>query len=480
MMEAVTLPMDKIGIEAGQVGPAARSGQKDFRFVLLLSLIHVPLGVGLYDAGSLALIHPAAVVALGLYFALSKRQPLTKVAFVAAYIVGAEVLWRMAAVPVFWETGKYASGLIMVLALVRRKKFEIPKLPLLYLVLLIPACVLTIADATPSRAFETLSFNMSGPTLLLISCWFFSNVQMDAVNFRRMLLAMILPLLSVALSAAFYTVTAEELSFTDESSLATSGGFGPNQVSGMLGLGVFMALVGLVLFKVKSKYSIYFGIVAMLFTALSMMTFSRGGLYNAAGGFLILVIYGFRDITTAMRRLAPPLIVIVLFALFILPVLDDFTGGALLTRFEDTGTTKRGDIAHSDLEIFLANPVFGVGVGNAYALRESILDYKAISHTELSRLLSEHGSFGLAALITMFFMGVQNLRRPNSRPGKAFIAGAMAWSVFFMLNAGMRLAAPSFMWGLSFVTIVNLQRGLTAVRRNREETESDVRPSDES
>jgi hypothetical protein len=49
-----------------------------------------------------------------------------------------------------------------------------------------------------------------------------------------------------------------------------------------------------------------------------------------------------------------------------------------------------------------------------------------------------------------------------------------------MLNAGMRLAAPSFMWGLSFITIVNLQRAVTAVRRNKQGPESDARPSDES
>jgi hypothetical protein len=55
-------------------------------------------------------------------------------------------------------------------------------------------------------------------------------------------------------------------------------------------------------------------------------------------------------------------------------------------------------------------------------------------------------------------MVVHNLLRPNSLQGKAFIAGALAWSVFFMLNSGMRLGAPSFMWGLGFVSLASIRQ----------------------
>jgi hypothetical protein len=78
-----------------------------------------------------------------------------------------------------------------------------------------------------------------------------------------------------------------------------------------------------------------------------------------------------------------------------------------------------------------------------------------MAHTEFSRLLSEHGAFGVVALLSLLAMTLVNLKRQPSNLGRAMVIGAAAWSVMFMLNAGMRLGAPSFIWGLTFVTIIS-------------------------
>src|SRR5699024_9430871 len=107
---------------------------------------------------------------------------------------------------------------------------------------------------------------------------------------------------------------------------------------------------------------VYFGISALFLAALSVMTFSRGGIYNAAGGILILTIFHFRNLATGIKRAIPVLVMAAVFALVIFPFLDSLTEGALEDRFEDTGTTNRWEIMQADLDVFFNEPIWGVGV----------------------------------------------------------------------------------------------------------------------
>jgi O-antigen ligase len=146
-------------------------------------------------------------------------------------------------------------------------------------------------------------------------------------------------------------------------------------------------------------------------------------------------------------------------------MLDRFTQGALAARYKNTQLTNRDHLAAADLEIWLENPVLGVGTGQAAFHRGQILDVEMVaSHTEFARLLAEHGIFGIAAGLLLFFMAWSNLRRARSVAAKATVAAALAWAFLFMAGSGMRLVAPSFMFGLSFATFLT---GATLGRRPR-------------
>ncbi|MCC7308493.1 MAG: hypothetical protein IT173_13085, partial [Acidobacteria bacterium] len=82
----------------------------NYRLILVLVILHFPLGLFDYYAGPAALLHPAAAFGLGLYWALQKKVRLQRVALAVGYLVGVEILWRMAQVPIFWEFGKYGSS----------------------------------------------------------------------------------------------------------------------------------------------------------------------------------------------------------------------------------------------------------------------------------------------------------------------------------------------------------------------------------
>ena len=264
---------------------------REFRILLLATLLHIPLGLLFYKSARLGVVSAIAAFSVGMYFALNKHYKIEYVAYVVVYIVGAEVLWRMASVPVFWEFGKYATVAVMTAALVRRGLYKIPTLPLVYFALLLPSVILTFSYFDLPEARDTLSFNLSGPLCLFVSCWFFSYIKLNQIQLRRLFLVLLVPAITVACAALIFTVTAEEIVFNTESNAATSGGFGPNQVSSLLGLGVFAAAACYVLFKNNSKYKLYLAGSIILLASQSIMTFSRGGIYNAIGGITVLALF---------------------------------------------------------------------------------------------------------------------------------------------------------------------------------------------
>lgn len=429
---------------------------RKYKLPVLLVFLHAPLGVLLMPNPGLAVVHAYAVLVLGFFWAIKKQIPLGKVAVVVAYLVGSEVLWRMTHADIYWEFGKYAAGFIMLTALVFRDKWKIPTLPIIYFVLLLPACFLTVMNNNFAEAKDKLSFNMSGPFLLFIACWFFSHIKINWFQLRKILFWLIVPLVSVAFTTLIYTVSVEDITFNAESNYQTSGGFGPNQVSAMLGLGTFICTACYLLFKNNLKEKLTFGLLVLFLAMQSIMTFSRGGIYNAGGAILAILVFQMRDAKKGIKHILSVAIIVAIFMIAIFPQLNDFTDGALRNRFESTETTGRTEIVEADIQIFLDNPVWGVGVGESFDYHERYFKKKVAAHTEFSRLISEHGIFGVFSLLVLMLMGFFVIKRQKTTLGKAAAAGFVAWSGFFMINTGMRLVAPSFVWGLSFIILSGL------------------------
>lgn len=424
-----------------------------FGFPLLLVAVHIPLGLVLYQSSILSTFYPAVLFAASLFYAWRTEVSLDRVANFCGYLIGAEVLWRMAGSAIFWEFGKYATGAIMIVALVRRKRFKVAWMPMLYCILLVPGAFITLFVAGLGEAKDQISFNLSGPFLLLTAATYFVNVRFSPAKIKRLLMICTLPIISIALTTLYYTATIENIKFDSESNFLTSGGFGPNQVSSILGMGVFLCFCIYLLFRNSFRDQIIVGALALLFTAQSLMTFSRGGMYNATGAALVVVLFMVAGRRREIGRLLPLIVLGTVFLLVVFPYLNEFTGGALLNRFEDTSATGRIDIVDGDFHIFENNPVFGVGVGQAKALREAYYGQAVASHTEFLRIFSEHGLFGVLGIVLLgvgFFFSIRDQR---TTVGKAFTAGAVTWSCLFMMNAGMRLAAPAFLWGLSYAIV---------------------------
>jgi hypothetical protein len=133
--------------------------------------------------------------------------------------------------------------------------------------------------------------------------------------------------------------------------------------------------------------------------------------------------------------------------------LGTLTGGALQERFESTDLTGRDALMRSDVEIWKDNFLLGVGPGQTlYYPREG---RNLSAHTEFSRLLAEHGIFGLMAVFLMMLIAIQSLRKAKGAPERGIAGALIAWTFLYMLVNAMRLVVPSFLFGLSCVYILH-------------------------
>lgn len=188
------------------------------------------------------------------------------------------------------------------------------------------------------------------------------------------------------------------------------------------------------------------------------MTFSRSGVYNAIGALVFVILFAAKDISVGIKKLLPIAVIALAFLFLVFPYLNDFTGGKLQERFEETQGSNRAEIIESDIALFIRNPVLGSGVGLSRTKREEFYGDSAASHTEFSRLIADHGMFGLVALGGIGVLILSNLRKQTTKLGRAVAMGSTCWACLYMLNSGMRLAAPAVMIGLGCALILQRSR----------------------
>lgn len=416
-------------------------------WALTFIFLHVPLGLAMHASPAVSTIHAVFVFALGLGWALAGHE--NRLAVWGGYAAVSDVLWRMTDASVPWEFAKYTLALILTLAILRSGRLRGPVLPFIYMGLLIPSSLLVVWLLGPRAAFNGISFNLSGPLALGVAAWFFSRLALTASEYAALLIAAIGPIVSIGSVALSGILYGEPFRVTRASNVAASGGFGPNQVSALLGLGALVSLFVLLTTRGPRWFKAILFSLMLGLACQSALTFSRGGLYTAAGAAAAALPFVARDRAARWRLFIGGTVALGLAVFFVLPGLERFTGGALAARFEDTGTTGRDLIAKADVTIWSENPILGVGPGMGPANRSVILGGAAAAHTEWSRLVAEHGLLGLGAAVCLIAMAWRACARDRRPIERALAAGFVAWAFLFMFHAGMRLAAPAFAVGLA-------------------------------
>jgi O-antigen ligase len=432
------------------------------KYYLQLLAYHFLLGLFLFLVPSFSKIYRVLVILVGFYIVVKNRNRNSEVLIVSGYIIGIEVLIRMTGGIIFYELSKYSVLFFLILG-IYYSGFSKNAIPYwIYILLLLPGVIIATETLNlQSDIGNIISFNISGPLCLGIASIYCFDRKISMSQLNNVLLAIALPTLAITVFLIFYTPDLKEVLTGTGSNYKTSGGFGPNQVSTMLGLGMFIFFSRLI-FNSKIKLIFILNLVIVLaITFRGLITFSRGGMITGFAMIPILLFFIYLNTKKEGRYKLNFLFILISIAL----VLTWFytssqTGGLIEKRYANQdalGRTKqdrfsgREEIWDSEVAIFVENPIFGIGVGKATEYRyDNLNGMSALSHNEISRTLAEHGTLGIIALLIVFFTPIF-LYLDNKQNIYLF-----CFILFWLLtinHAAMRIAAPAFVYSLSLLKV---------------------------
>ncbi len=434
----------------------------NLRSYVLIILAHIAIAVMIFTIPFTAKIYGYGMILYGLYYVLKTRNQNHEVLLVSGYIVGAEVLLRMTNGNPFYEFSKYGVTMFILIGMYYQgfAKTAVPYW--IFLALLIPGVVLAAYNLNYDTPFrKTISFNISGPLCLGIASLYTYMRQVTHKQLYDILLFTGLPIITCTVYLILYTPSIRDVITGTGSSYETSGGFGPNQVSTLLGLGMFIFLSRIMLNSPTKWLFIVNAIVALNISYRGLVTFSRGGIVTAVAMLLVLIVVTYIKVNRHGRMKMQKIIALLLLGFVGVWSYSSLeTGGLIEKRYANqdaTGRVKesqftgRENILASEIQFFLENPVFGIGVAKGAEMREDATGRAILSHNEVSRMLAEHGSFGIMALLILF---VTPLILYFDNKEHVFLICFLAFWLMTINHAAMRVAAPAFIYSLSILKII--------------------------
>jgi hypothetical protein len=276
----------------------------------------------------------------------------------------------------------------------------------------------------------------------------------------NILLMLGLPIVSTATFVNLYAPSIKEGLNGTGSNEMLSGGFGPNQVATIFGLGMFIFFIRLILFS-KSKFIFAINlIIAFYISYRGFLTFSRGGMLTGFGmiAVFLCVIY-FNMQYKGRVKLNYILIILTIVMASTWFYASIITEGLIDKRYSNKNAfgkeksdvlTGRGVLAEDEIDMFLESPFFGAGVAKGTDVRTEKLGYVAASHDEVTRMLAEHGSLGILGLMILFFTP---LFFYLSNKQNIFLLCFITFWFLTINHAAMRTSSPSFIYALSMLKI---------------------------
>src|SRR5690606_1258417 len=152
----------------------------------------------------------------------------------------------------------------------------------LYLLFLLPGVLVSYDLIAYDANFRTaVLFNLTGPLCLCLASIFIYGRTITLNRLLKILDYIVYPLISMTIYVVLYSPDIRDVITNTASNSAVSGGYGPNQVATVLGLGIFILLTRLIIpYKnILVQWTMMFFLVLMGYRAL--LTFSRGGVLVA-------------------------------------------------------------------------------------------------------------------------------------------------------------------------------------------------------
>lgn len=394
----------------------------------------------------------------------------TRNAYLITYLSSFEILARMAKTsPIIpYELSKYLMCGLLLLGIAHGSARG--RIGWWLLLLLVPA--LLFDQSGQVSGYQPIVFNLLGPFNAALSIVFFTRQSLDTGQFRQLLLLLLYPLLSVLVFTYVRTPDYDEIKFSLSANFATAGGFGSNQVSTVLGLGMFLVfLFWLNRWQLTGSRWVD-ALLLFVFTFEGLLTFSRGGMIGGVLGILLVLFVLFRSVAKLRKRYRLPsvsryLAPVVLLSAGAFGIANNITGGLLTLRYqgETAGTSggyrektinvitsNRYDIFIGDLALWTQHPILGVGVGASRYLRDKVNG--VVAHVELSRLLAEHGVLGFIYFVLLLWAPLQALRRNHNPLFRSIQMALFIIAIYTTFHAAMRTYVTPLLVGISTASVV--------------------------
>jgi hypothetical protein len=424
-----------------------------------LILIHLMIGILIYKFPFMAKIYAYASLLYGIYFTVKNKNANHEVLYASAYIVGCEVFLRMSHGNLNYEFAKFSVMLFSLLGIFYSGFLKKSWPYWLFLLLLVPGILIATQTLSPSVVAK-ISFDISGPVCLGICSIYTFRKKITAVQVNNLLLTIGLPIISCGIYLFLRSPEMKTIHFNTESSFALSGGFGPNQVATALGLGMIVFFSRLILQPFRLLYIGLNFIIATYLCYRGFLTFSRGGMLVALITIIVLLFFVYVHADPVARKQ-------LYFRTFLIFV--SFSGMFFITSYQSKGlvekryanedkhgkprihkATGRFKVALGEIQMFAENPIFGIGSGRGKEIRTQILGKRTSTHNEITRLLAEHGVFGLAAILILIAIPVF-LYFDHKK--NIYLAAFFVFWLLTISHSGMRTAAPSFIYALALLNI---------------------------
>ena len=227
----------------------------------------------------------------------------------------------------------------------------------------------------------------------------------------------------------------------------SSNGLAPVQLSGYLGLGCILFFLSIMNPQEIKNRLINITVLAIVATVM-VLTFSRGGLYFL-GAVVCLFLYYNRDKLGSYLRI----LIFVPIALFIYMYVVNQTGGKIVDRYEQEGTSNRDVLVGLAVKIFSENIVFGVGTGNfnTTIYREKMYPEESGAHNEYVRAAAEHGIIGLFFYWGFYvFLLLEILKR--KQPQKQYAVYFFAVFCLIIIHNGLKISIQPLLLMLVIAT----------------------------
>lgn len=434
---------------------------KDEIFYFQIVLFHVAIGFLVFLFPFFSKIYGFSIFILGPLYIIKTQNKNNEALIGAAYIVGSEVFLRMTGGNPLYEVSKYGVMVFIFIGMYFSGFSKKATPYFIFILLLIPGVVIsTFVLNFDTDIKNAIAFNISGPVCLAFASVYTYRRKIPFDEMNNILLSMGLPILTCMTYLTFYTPNIRDVVTSTQSNFETSGGFGPNQVATILGLGMFIFVSRLIL-ESKSKFLLIINlIIALNISYRGIITFSRGGIVTGLLMIILLLILLYIKSNFNGRVKLNYLVIMLVLTMIVTWGYSSFqTSGLIDKRYANqdaTGRAKesrftgREDLAKGEIDIFLANPFFGVGVGKGVEVRKALTGDGSLSHDEITRMLAEHGTLGIIGLLILFLTPL-SLFLENK-----FNMYLLCFVAFWFLtinHAAMRTAAPAFVYSLSLINV---------------------------